>query len=63
MSSPDLYAKLSDAGEKESEGYLCPLKYDRLISGFLTPTERRRLLGYSLANYAYILSAAPPAKN
>ena len=52
-SSPELYAKLSSTAEKAAEGYLCPLKYDRLISDFLSPTERSKLRNYSLANYAY----------
>ncbi len=52
-SSPELYARLSSAAEEAVEGYLCPLKYDRLISAFLAPTERSQLRNYSLANYAY----------
>ena len=52
-SSPELYVKLSNAAEKAADGYLCPLKYDRLISDFLMPTERSRLRDYSLVNYAY----------
>jgi glycosyltransferase involved in cell wall biosynthesis len=53
-SSPELYAKLSHAAEEAAEDYLCPLKYDRLISDFLDPTERSKLRKYSLANYPYI---------
>ena len=53
-SSPELYVKLSNAAEKAADGYLCPLKYDRLISDFLTPTERSKLRDYSLANYAIL---------
>jgi glycosyltransferase involved in cell wall biosynthesis len=49
-SSPDLYARLSAAGEKAAENYLCPLKYDSLISGFLSPTERSRLQRHSLSS-------------
>jgi glycosyltransferase involved in cell wall biosynthesis len=52
-SSPDLYGRLSNAGESAAENYLCPLKYDRLISDFLTPSKRKKLLDFSLANYAY----------
>ncbi len=52
-SSPALYAKLSNAAEKAAEGYLCPLKYDRLISAFLILSERSRLRDYSLAHYSY----------
>ena len=47
-SSPQLYTELSIAAGKAAQGYLCPLKYDRLISAFLTTTERRRLRDYSL---------------
>lgn len=52
-SSPNLYAKLSESSEKAADGFLCPLKYDRLISDFLTPTDRRKLQDYSLVKYAY----------
>ena len=51
--SPELYAQLSNAARKSADSFLCPLKYDRLISGFLSPRERNRLREYSLANYAY----------
>ncbi len=52
-SSPALYAKLSYAAANAAEGYLCPLKYDRLVSGFLNSTERSKLREYSLTNYDY----------
>lgn len=52
-SSPQLYAELSNAGAEAEQGYLCPLKYDRLISDFLDPARRAGLLEYSLANHAY----------
>ncbi len=57
MSSPDLYSGLSQASERAADGYLCPLKYDRLISAFLDPLERVELLKYSLSDYDYRLSA------
>jgi glycosyltransferase involved in cell wall biosynthesis len=52
-STPELYAKLSAMAEKTADDYLCPMKFDRLILDFLSPTKRRKLRDYSLANYAY----------
>jgi glycosyltransferase involved in cell wall biosynthesis len=52
-SSPDLYTQLSAASEEAAAGYLCPLKYDHLVSGFLSPTTRIELKRYSLNNYCY----------
>jgi glycosyltransferase involved in cell wall biosynthesis len=51
-SSPELYARLSIAGESAAENYLCPVKYDEMISAFV---DRRHvdLRKYALANYAY----------
>ena len=53
-SSPALYVKLSEAGAKAAEDYLCPVKYDRLISAFLYPNERSKLLEYSLSWFPYV---------
>lgn len=55
-SSPALYVKLSEAGAKAAEDYLCPVKYDRLISAFLYPNERGQLLEYSLNRFPYVRS-------
>jgi glycosyltransferase involved in cell wall biosynthesis len=57
MSSPELYSKLSQASERAADGYLCPLKYDQLISAFLDPVERSKLRKYSLRDYDYGLKA------
>ena len=48
-SSPELYASLSAAGANAADNYLCPLKYDCLISDFLSPTGRSQLRRYSLS--------------
>jgi len=53
ISSPQLYESLSQTAENAAKGYLCPLKYDQLISGFLDPTERRKLRNFSLSAYDY----------
>ena len=53
MSSPDLYAKLSRDAGYAAEGYLCPLKYDHLISSFLDPMARSQLRKFSLDMYDY----------
>jgi glycosyl transferase family 1 len=53
MSSPDLYAKLSQDAGHAAEGYLCPLKYDHLITSFLDPTARSELGKFSLDMYDY----------
>ncbi|MDB4985445.1 MAG: glycosyltransferase [Myxococcaceae bacterium] len=36
-SDPDLYVRLSKNAERAAEGYLCPLKWDRLIAAWLDP--------------------------
>jgi glycosyltransferase involved in cell wall biosynthesis len=51
--SAELYVKLSSNAGKAAETYLCPLKYDRLLSDFIAPERRGRLRDYSLAEYAY----------
>jgi len=48
--SPELYARLSNNAGNAAEDYLCPLKYDRLITDFLNAQERPKLRRYSLAN-------------
>jgi glycosyltransferase involved in cell wall biosynthesis len=53
MDAPELYVKLSEGAEKAAENYLCPLKYDRIISNFISTAERKGLGGYSLARYGY----------
>jgi glycosyltransferase involved in cell wall biosynthesis len=53
MDTPELYAKLSEGAEKAAESYLCPLKYDRMISSFVSSVDRKTLSSYSLARYRY----------
>jgi glycosyltransferase involved in cell wall biosynthesis len=47
--SPALYESLSANSAEAADNYLCPLKYDRLITDFLNPDSRRALRQYSLA--------------
>lgn len=51
---PELYARLSRTADDAAEGYLCPLKWDVLVSGFLEPDERRRMREYTLASHDYV---------
>jgi len=53
-SSPQLYATLSRNSGNAAEGYLCPLKYDQLITEFLNAEERGNLQRYSLERYDYV---------
>jgi glycosyltransferase involved in cell wall biosynthesis len=50
-SDPALYRGLSAAGASAADDYLCPLKYDQLISGFLNPPQRAALQPFSLQNH------------
>jgi glycosyltransferase involved in cell wall biosynthesis len=52
-SSPRLYSRLSLNSGNAAEGYLCPLKYDQLITEFLSAEERANLQRYSLEKYDY----------
>lgn len=49
----ELYARLSRTADEAAEGYLCPLKWDVLVSGFLDPSERERMREYTLARHDY----------
>lgn len=49
--SPELYASLSANSANAADNYLCPLKYDHLITSFLDTVERRRVRCYSLSRY------------
>jgi glycosyltransferase involved in cell wall biosynthesis len=53
MSSPVLYAQLSCEAGNSANDFLCPLKYDQLISCFLHLEERSKLSEYSLDTYGY----------
>jgi len=50
-SSPELYAALSVQSANAADTFLCPLKYDRLITNFLNPEERSKLRHFSLDNH------------
>ncbi len=50
-SSPDLYARLSGNALGAADAYLCPLKYDQLICGFLGLNRSQELRKFSLASY------------
>lgn len=47
--SPALYRALSERAEQAADGYLCPLKWDRLISGWLAPEQPHELDRYRLS--------------
>jgi glycosyltransferase involved in cell wall biosynthesis len=49
--SPELYASLSARSANAADNFLCPLKYDRLITDFLDPEERGKLRRYSLSKH------------
>ena len=51
----DLYRRLSAAGQTAAADFFCPLKYDQLITRWLSGTEedRRELASYSLASGRY----------
>lgn len=51
--SAELYVRLSSNAARAAETYLCPLKYDRLVSDFIAPERRGGLREYCLADYAY----------
>lgn len=48
LDTEGLYQRLSDDAVRVADGYLCPLKWDRLVSAFLDPTERAALERYTL---------------
>lgn len=47
-SDAQLYERLSRNAESAAEGYLCPLKWDRLIAAWLDPTHAEAIEGHSL---------------
>jgi glycosyltransferase involved in cell wall biosynthesis len=53
METPGLYSRLSVASARAAQSFLCPLKYDHLISGFVSDQGRSGLKSYSLGNYTY----------
>lgn len=53
-SDPKAYEELSHRAEISVRDYLCPLKWDRLLEGFLDPETRRGLRRFSLAEYPYL---------
>ncbi len=48
FSQPGLYTRLSRAATNAAEGYLCPLKWDRLLEDFLEPGPRASLRNHAL---------------
>ncbi len=52
-SDASLYERLSRDSAQAAATYLCPLKWDELVSGFLRPDERQALLAHSLAATGY----------
>jgi glycosyltransferase involved in cell wall biosynthesis len=46
----DLYCSLSKAAERAADDYLCPIKWDRLVSDFLNPAKRKDLLKHALCH-------------
>ena len=52
--SPKLYSHLSISAADAAEDYLCEVKYDKMISDFLSPEGRSRLLQFSLARHDYM---------
>lgn len=52
--NPEIYAGFSQRAETSVQDYLCPLKWDRLLEDFLTPTTRIQLRNYSLARHPYL---------
>lgn len=47
-----LYERLSRDAEHAADEYLCPLKWDTLVSDFLSDVDRQKLLAHSLKNMA-----------
>ena len=50
MGSPELYSRLSSNALSAADAYLCPLKFDALISAFLGPNPAGDLQRFSLAS-------------
>ncbi|MDB4974763.1 MAG: glycosyl transferase group 1 [Myxococcaceae bacterium] len=48
-SDADLYVRLSQNAERAAEGYLCPLKWDRLIAAWLDPQHSADIDQHRLA--------------
>ena len=57
MAAPALYARLSEGSQAAAEDFLCPLKYDHMISHFISTAERKKLGSFSLARYGYMTPA------
>ena len=54
IDSPGLYVQMSNASGMALEGYLCPLKFDQLITDFISASDRSRLTEYTLGRHAYV---------
>jgi glycosyltransferase involved in cell wall biosynthesis len=52
-----LYERLSENAEKAAEGYLCPLKWDRLIEAWLDPSHGQDIQHHLLSSQAVAQSA------
>ncbi len=50
----ELYERLSRAAEHADDEYLCPLKWDKLVSDFLDDDDREKLLAHSLERTSLI---------
>lgn len=53
VEEPELYGHISQQQGRAADGYLCPLKWQDLVSGFLDKAQWPRLCSYSLADYDY----------
>ena len=51
MRSPELYSRLSINSMGAADAYLCPLKYDQLITRFLDLNSSEELGKFSLRSY------------
>jgi glycosyltransferase involved in cell wall biosynthesis len=52
-----LYERLSENGAQAAEGYLCPLKWDRLIEAWLDPSHGREIQDHLLSTQQVAQSA------
>ncbi|MFT5353479.1 MAG: glycosyltransferase involved in cell wall biosynthesis [Polyangiales bacterium] len=50
----ELYERLSVAAEHADDEYLCPLKWDKLVSDFLVDEDREKLFAHSLERTSLI---------
>ena len=55
MDDPKLYARLSSGADEASVGYLCPVKWDRVLAALLSTNcdTRQAIAPYSLASDTY----------